>query len=295
MDKTSDKTLIIRDKRFMNTLITFKVVKDNQSTVEILDAIENGFGEFDRIVKSYTRFNEDSELSNLNRKSGEWVEVSREFVHLIAYMLNLSKETDGAFDPTIIDFLDIYGYNKNYDYSNLDNPELDKKVDLILQSRPSWKDIEIDEENRKVKLVKNQKIDLGAIGKGYAIDCAFTKIKEASRHFLIDAGGDIRSWGRNDKDEVWSVGLKKEDIDGKQSIFSMVELNNKALASSGSWARKIKQFHHLINPKTGKPENRYKTVYVMADDAITADSWATTIFVGGDKLKLPDDLSYFTV
>ncbi len=289
------KSLIIRDKRFMNTLITFKVVRDNQATVDILDAIENAFGEFDRIVKSYTRFNEDSELSNLNRKSGEWVEVSNEFIHLIAYMLNLSKESNGAFDPTIIDFLDLYGYNKNYDYSNLDNPELNKLVEELVKNRPSYKDIKIDEENRKVKLVKGQRIDLGAIGKGYAIDCAFTKLKVASNNFLIDAGGDIRSWGRNEKDNLWSVGLKSEDINGKESVFSMIELDNKALASSGSWARKIKQFHHLINPKTGLPENKYKTVYVMANDAITADSWATTIFVGGDKLKLPDDISYFTV
>ncbi len=59
---------IIQQKNFMNTVITMKVVQNDYDTVDILDAIEEGFGEFDRIVKAYTRFNENSELSNLNRQ-----------------------------------------------------------------------------------------------------------------------------------------------------------------------------------------------------------------------------------
>src|SRR5690606_16800322 len=116
------------------------------------DKIEEAFGEFDRIVKQYTRFNENSELSNLNRQSNTWVKVSEEFFWLIEYMLNLAKKTHGAFDPTIIDFLEVYGYDKNYDFSKLDKPELDNLVKKIAQERKSWKDIELKKQSRKVKL-----------------------------------------------------------------------------------------------------------------------------------------------
>lgn len=279
----------------MNTVITFKVVQDNQSTVDILDSIEKGFDQFDRIVKQYTRFNEDSELSNLNRNSGTWTKISAEFFELIVYMLNLAKETDGCFDPTIIDFLETYGYDKNYDFSKLDNPKLDGMVKDMAETRASFKDIELDKKNLKVKLVKGQRIDLGGVGKGYAIDCAYDELKQVSDNFLIDAGGDIRAKGKNEKGEVWKVALKNKNGDVIEDI-GFIELDNEAVASSGSWARKVKQFHHLINPKTGLPENKYTTVYVVAQKGIDADAWGTALFVGGEEyIKKHKELRYFTV
>lgn len=288
--------LLSRQKNFMNTVITIKVVQDTQSTVTILDAIESAFGEFDRIVKSYTRFNEDSELSNLNRNAGSFVKVSDEFLTLIKFMLDLAEKTDGSFDPTIIDFLEVYGYDKNYDFSKLNNPKLDELVQDKLNSRKSFKEIEIDEANKKVRLAKSQKIDLGGIGKGYAIDCAFEKLSSAKlKNFLIDAGGDIRASGKNEQDLFWTVGLKHKNENDEEVILGEVELKNKALACSGSWARKVKQFHHLINPRTGKPENSRKTVYVEADTGLLSDSWATAIFVGGQQVadKAPSEMKYY--
>lgn len=295
-----NKDLIIKEKKYMNTLITIKVVKDKESTVQILDGVEEAFNEFDRIVKTYTRFNENSELSNLNRNNGQWVQVSEEFFMLVKKMLDLSTQTLGAFDPTIIDFLEIYGYDKNYDFSKLENPELDIIVQTRAQTRPKWSEIELDHQNLRIKLQKGQKIDLGGIGKGYAIDCAHNKLfSNGLNNFLIDAGGDIRANGKNIKDEVWSIGLKHENESGQQIVHSMVHLDNQALACSGSWARKVKQFHHLINPLTGKPQNDFKTIYVLAQDATTADGWATALFILGKQINTVDleklNLKYYAL
>lgn len=282
----------------MRTTITFKVVQTDESTVDVLDGIEEGFNEFDRIVKKYTRFDDSSELSELNRHSGEWFKLNDEFFELVKYMLDLSKVTDGIFDPTVIDFLEVYGYDKNYDFSKLDNPDLDKLIEDTAKKRRSWKEIEVDDEKKMVKLAKGQRIDLGGVGKGYAIDCAYEKfIKHGLKNFLIDAGGDIRAKGKNDKDEYWQIALKNENSKGEVEIVGMMELKDEAIASSGSWARRVKQFHHLINPRTGKPENKLKTVYVQAPTAILADSWATALFVGGESmnLKMPEGMKYFTV
>jgi thiamine biosynthesis lipoprotein len=291
------KNLITRQKEFMKTTITFKVVQNGASTVDVLDAIEEGFGEFDRIVKKFTRFDENSELSNLNRNSGSFVQITPEFLTLIKYMLDLAEKTDGDFDPTIIDFLEIYGYDKNYDFSKLDNPELDKLVEKIRNERPSFREIEIDEKNISVKLAKGQKIDLGGIGKGYAIDCAFEKLNLVSKNFLIDAGGDIRAIGKNENDQIWTAAFRNLNKDGVIEDIGFIELNNEALASSGSWARKVKQFHHLINPKTGLPGNKYTTVYVKAPTGMISDSWATALFIGGEEKfkKLNPKLAFYTI
>lgn len=262
----------------MNTVITLTVIKTpSDSTAEITDAIEDGFGEFERIVKQYTRFQPTSELSLMNAQAGKWFEVTPEFFMLIERMLELSQATAGAFDPTVIDFLETYGYDPNYDFSKLDNPDLDQHIAKIVTDRASWRDIELDKSNLKVKLRPGQRIDLGGIGKGYAIDCAYEKLNRFG-NVLIDAGGDLRVKGRNDCDQPWQLGLVHNHNDQKVTI-GRIESDGIALASSGSWARKVKQFHHIIDPHTGQPTQTLKTAFITADDAATADSWATAVFV----------------
>lgn len=288
--------IIEQQKKFMNTIITIKVVQDEQKTVEILDAVEAAFGEFDRIVKLYTRFDEKSELSNLNRQSGKWINVSQEFIFLIEYMFDLANKTEGAFDPTIIDFLEIYGYDKNYDFSKLENSKLDRIVQKRIKERPSYKEFEMDKENLKVKLAPNQRIDLGGVGKGYAIDCAYEKLKDF-KNLLIDAGGDIRANGKNLNGENWVVDMLDQNFEGKRIVVGQLELFNESLACSGSWGRKFKQFHHLINPRNGKPENARRTVFIKAPTALESDSWATAVFIGGSNVieVMPKNFAHFVL
>lgn len=265
----------------MNTDITVHIVSEKQQTIKTKDAIESVFSEFDRIVKKFTRFNEDSELSNLNRSSGEWVIVSSEFFNLIKYMLELNKRTNGTFDPTIIDFLEVYGYNKDYDFSKLDNPSLDEMVRDIASNRAKASDIELNENELSVKLVKGQKIELGGCGKGYALDQSKDILLNLGfDNFLIDGGGDLISNGTNEKGKDWEVGLYVFE-NNEKTLKGSTKLVNEAIASSGGWARKVKQFHHLINPNSGTPENKFNTVFVRSKKAILADSLATTLFVGG--------------
>ncbi len=283
---------IERNKSFMNTVISIKVVQNEEPTYDINLAIEEAFGEFDRIVKSYTRFNENSELSNLNRNNGNFVKVTEEFFMLIEKMLDLAQKTDGCFDPTVIDFLEVYGYDKNYDFSKLDKPELNDIVKKTANSRKSYKEIKLNNETKEVCLAKGQRIDLGGIGKGYAIDCAYEKLSLKLKNFLIDAGGDIRASGNNSENQPWKIALKAS-IGGEPMNIGQMSLKDSALASSGSWARRVRQFHHIINPVSGQPViAKYSTVFVEAPTALEADGWATALFVGGSSLqeKLPDHL-----
>lgn len=97
---------------------------------------------------------------------------------------------------------------------------------------------------------------------------------------MIDAGGDLRASGKNEKGEFWKAGLKALDEKGEPKLFGYLELNNESLASSGSWARRVKQFHHIIDTKTGEPVKRdYSTVFVKAKTAMESDSWATILFI----------------
>lgn len=285
------KGIIEHQKNFMNTTITIKS-EEGKSTVGIQTAIERAFGEFDRIVSQYSRFNPKSELSTLNLQQSKWVSLSEEFFFLVEFALNLAHKTDGIFDPTVIDYLEKYGYDKDYDFSKLENKNLQSEIALLSKTRASFREIELDKKNKKIRLAKNQRIELGGIGKGYAIDCAYKILKKESNRFLIDAGGDIRAMAENDP---WEVALKtSKEGDPKNSVF----IKNEAIASSGSWARRVKNFHHLLDAKTGKPvEKDYSTVFTIAKTAMDADSWATILFCAGKefKFKLPKGIIYYFV
>lgn len=263
----------------MNTTISIKAVQTTQSTIQMQEAIHEALGEFQKVVDKFTRFNDNSELSNLNRNSGKWTKVSKELFKLIEFMLDMAKKTDGAFDPTVIDYLEEYGYDKDYNFSKLDNPKLQEKLNNLNKNRKSWAEIKLDDKRTKILLVNGQRLDLGGIGKGYAMDLA--RIKLTSRKiydFFILGGGDLIANGLNLEGKEWTAVLKSDKSD-----IGIIHLKNEALAASGSWARKVRQFHHLIDTKSGKPAERdYKTVFVKAKTAMIADAWATALFINAD-------------
>lgn len=268
---------LISDQRiFMNTKVEF-ITWTDMDREKVHEIFDQGFQQFHFVIEKFSRFKTDSELSLLNNSNGRKVKVSKELFKLIEFALNIADKTNGAFDPTIIDFLETYGYEAKYDFEKLKNKSIIKKeIQKILKTRPSYKDIKLDNKSLTVQLKRNQRIDLGSIGKGYAIDKAFKKLSPL-KNFLINAGGDIRAKGIYKDKKPWIVGLKAP----KLGQIGRLKLSNQALCCSGSWARKVKFFHHLINPKTGEPQNELKTVFVLAKTAIEADVWSTALFALG--------------
>lgn len=273
---------IVEERIFMNTRISFQVwtSTDREQTYQI---IEDAFQKFHYVVNNFSRFDPRSELSRMNDRSGEEVKISNELFYLIKRSLNLAVKTQGAFDPTIIDILEAYGYNAKYNFEKLDNPKaLAEEIRMLMKSRPSFQDILMNEKKSTIKLKPRQRIDLGGIGKGYAIDLAYEVLKPLE-NFLINAGGDLRTKGVNKEGKPWTISLA---VPGQEPIGE-VSLSDASIACSGSWARQVKFFHHLIDTRTGKPSNKSIISYIIADNAVDADTWCTALFVmGRDGLSL---------
>ncbi|MBN1915835.1 FAD:protein FMN transferase [Candidatus Dojkabacteria bacterium] len=286
MIQTVTRPRIIEQERvFMNSKLNIKVFSDAERD-EIEKKIDEAFSKFRYIVNRFTRFEETSELAKLN-DSKKAFEASKELFRLVRFSLDVAEETDGAFDPTIIDLIEAYGYKKGYDFSVLEDPEkIRKEIDTLVKDRPNFRDIKLNEKASTITLAKNQRIDLGGIGKGYAMDLA-RKVLLPLKNFLINAGGDIYAHGVNKENKPWTAGLLFVDEKGKSEVIRKMNLKNQALASSGSWARKVKYFHHLLNPKTGKPCSKILQSFVVAKSAILADAYSTALFVAGrDGIKL---------
>jgi thiamine biosynthesis lipoprotein len=264
----------------MNTTVEF-TANTNISRDKVYTIFDKAFQQFHFVIERLSRFDSKSELSKLNQSAGKKCSVSRELFELIKFALDLARKTNGYFDPTIIDFLESYGYNKQYDFSRLNKPKLVKKeIQKLLKSRPSFNDIKLDKNTKTVTLKKGQRIDLGSIGKGYAIDLAYKKLLPL-KNFAINAGGDIRVKGVNRDQKPWKISLNAPTM----KLLGYIKLEDRAICCSGSWARKVKSFHHLINPKKGTPTNDLNVVFVIANTAMEADAWSTALYILGNKAE----------
>lgn len=270
----------------MSTIIEITVISD-KGTVVANDMIERAFSNFNRVVNKFSRFKADSELSLLNNsRKGVPFKVSDELFFLIDFAFNLSAKSKGAFDPTIIDLLELYGYSLKNNFSNLEKPGIYKEIKELALRRHKPNEVKLSESDHSVTLLSGQRIDLGGIGKGYAIDLAS---KELGESYLINAGGDIRAGGQNKDGRPWLISLAAEPLPNKTNIpfrqaeYGKMELNNQALAASGRFFRRKSFFHHLLDPRTGLPVNYTHQVFVRASSALLADGWATALFITGSE------------
>lgn len=269
------------EKVFMNTVITITVLS-NLGTIPTREKIQNAFEKFDYVVKKYSRFDETSELNRINREAVKTTSVDQETFDLLKKVLDLALFSDGLYDPTIIDLLEAYGYSAKKDFSKLDNEQkTSSEVKSLLKSRPSFKAIKLDAKDMTVTFAPKQRIDFGSIGKGYAVELAANVLKKDFSNFLINAGGDVYAQGMNQEDKNWSVGLSMPE--NKDEIFGTINLQNAALCCSGSWAIKFKNFHHLINPKSGKPQDIVDLAFVYNQSPTSADVYATMLYLMGSE------------
>ncbi len=150
---------------------------------------------------------------------------------------------------------------------------------MLLKNRADYKDVKLNKAESSIQLASKQKIDLGNIGKGYAIDLATKTLSKKLTSFYINAGGDVYASGLNESSSPWNIGLSIPEK--ATSIFGSIKLENMSLAGSGSWAIKYKDFHHLLNPKTGKPVKDISQSFVIHKSAMMADGLATLLFLTG--------------
>lgn len=284
--------MIFTDERvFMNTIIRIQVVSD-KGTVFTRELIAKAFECFDEVVEKYSRFNRQSELSALNAAAGSAHSVSENLFGMVAQALEVAEITDGAYDPTVIDLLEAYGYDAKADFSRLDQPELYAEIQNLSKNRPSFREIELNRAKKTIKLAPKQRLDLGSVGKGFAIDLAYNVLDGNDFDgFLINAGGDVRAYGCNKEGLPWKLLLYRSQLPNSRltqdNCLGVIPLINKSLAGSGGWARRVGSFHHLLNPKDGLPINTVSQTYVIANTATESDIWATALFCRG-KALLPE-------
>jgi thiamine biosynthesis lipoprotein len=236
------------------------------------------FNEIKRIESLLSKYNPDSQVSRLN-KFGK-LNASPDTFYIIKRAKEFWRLSDGAFDITVGPLMDLWGFSdKKYRLPK----EEEIKNTLVLIGTDK---IILHDDNNMIEFsLSGIKIDLGAIAKGYAVDCAVKKLKEFGiKSCLINAGGQV--YGRGDKfGKPWHIAIKDPR---SKDFMGYLELKNKSVATSGDYEQYFIQdnlrYTHILNPKTGYPaDSRVISVTVIAPDGLTADALSTAIFVLGKE------------
>ncbi len=263
----------------MGTLAEITVVtKDKESAY---GAIDFAFAEIKRIEQLMSRYDPESALSRLNQRAGEeFVETDKELLYLITKSIRLSKLSKGAFDVTVAPLIEAYGFDKTIEGNFVlpSREEIGRGLNLVGSDK-----IIIDENNRVRFSLSGMKLDIGGIAKGYAVDRAIEILKQRGiDKALVNLGGNIFALGSPRKGG-WQIGMQHPEI--KDRIWAKIELNNKAVATSGNYERFFtaqgERYGHIISPKTGLPVGTVLGATIIASSALEADGLSTAVFVLG--------------
>ncbi len=260
-----------------------------QDANDILAKIRIFLGDFEA---RFSRFLPDSELTRVNKKAGEWTIVSDEFIRLAKQAQIMQRETDGLYNPLLLAQLQAAGYLKSWTGSPRANavtaPDFSNRVlsDTLQAS--------FELRQNSIRIPATSALDFGGIGKGYALDC-IAEIIEANgcTNYWISLGGDILSSGTQELELPWLVELGAlheggSDTDDVPILSPMYEMphERRAIATSSILKRQGKDWHHLIDPRTGKPANTsVLSAVVIANSGVTADVMAKCLIIASKEVK----------
>lgn len=272
-----------KDTILMGSTFNFSAVNDHKDSAEL--AISAALQEVIRIESMISSWDENSETALINKHAGTRpVKVSEELFYLINRSKKISRVSGGFFDISFESIKKVWDFESKLTKVPSDSL-LQESVRLI-----NYENIILDASEKTVFLKKKgMKIGFGAIGKGYAANRAKRIMLEMGINSgVVNAGGDLTAWGVRPDGSDWKVGIA--DPNDKHNVMSWLVAKDVSIVTSGSYEKFItingEEYCHIINPKTGWPVKRVKSVTIIAEDAEIADALATTVFVLGHDLGL---------
>ncbi|PKP44960.1 MAG: thiamine biosynthesis protein ApbE [Bacteroidetes bacterium HGW-Bacteroidetes-12] len=246
------------------------------------NSIDSCIKEIQRIEDLISSWKPTTQTSLINDNAGiQPVKVDRELIGLILRSKKISELTGGAFDISFASVTNLWKFDGTQNTLPTEE-ELAKSVAKI-----NYKNIIVDEQNQTVFLKeKGMKIGFGAIGKGYAANMGRKKMIELGiKDGIVNASGDLITWGKMENNSDWSIGIENPKETGK--VMGWLVISNMAVVTSGNYEKFFmfegKKYSHIINPTTGWPATGSKSVTIICADAEIADALATSVFILGPE------------
>jgi len=242
----------------------------DESRIHAKNVVNQLAGEVARLEKKYSRFREDSFLSEINFSAGNklGLAIDEETQSLFDHALNCFEQSDGLFDITAGALNEIWSFKKARVPSQT---QIDATRAHVGFNKISCKDSHIH-------LPRDMQIDFGGIVKEYAADSVARLARSLGvEHGLVNLGGDFSIIGSQPDNRPWAISISSPISDN--GVMAKIELNDGGLASSGDYERFFvhegERYSHILNPMTGWPSNGLRAISVAANLCSVAGSVAT--------------------
>ncbi|MBN9643972.1 FAD:protein FMN transferase [Corynebacterium mendelii] len=244
------------------------------------DAVADSRHWLDEFVREFSRWDDDSEVSKLSRTGGQ-LRIPGYAKDMFRLYRDVHNATGG--DVSVLTGSSLASLGFTGDYTGSTNRLEDFAREDVATSVPAPTNDDFLAHLPVLAVRPGELIDIGAAGKGLAVDQVFNIVNDTIAStgkdtVLVDGSGDMKVRGG-----PITVGL--EDPRNTTMIIGSIELRDKALAASSPARRRHGRWHHIISAITGEPVDHIQGVWTIADDCMTADMMATALFFG-----LPQDL-----
>ncbi|MBI4209752.1 MAG: FAD:protein FMN transferase [Deltaproteobacteria bacterium] len=270
---------VSRAQYLMGTICEITVITERIGKAEM--AISKAFQEIldlDRMMSSYRS---DSELSRVNAQAATSpVSTSPRLFEALSYSSHYAILTQNAFDPAVEPLIQLW------DFRGEGRVPTKQGVQEALQ-KVGFEKIVLDDDSHTVFFRENGVgIDLGGIGKGYALDRAALYLKkEGFPNALLNFGGEILVLGHGPEGEDWKMEVADPQDRTQGVVFFYA--TDVAISTSGNSERFIevdgKRYGHILDPRSGYPVKFNGSVTVIGPSATDADALSTALFVMGEK------------
>jgi len=278
----------------------FEILLSGPDRAQLRAVAEEALDEIFRLDQRWSRFREDSELSDLNRRAAtEPVRTSADLMELLIRACELWEATGGAFDPGLGNLMPHCGFRRETATRPAGERDLSDALAVA-----GMRHIELHPLRREVRFRRpGPQLDLGAIGKGYALDVAAEVVcQEGVDSGLIHAGTSSVVAIGPPRGEAWKIGVPTVEAarhgwtvadymqePRRKALLAQVELKDSALGVSAPWGQATchdgRHLGHILDPRTGRPVEAVLLAAVLAPRATDADALATALVVGGAALQ----------
>jgi FAD:protein FMN transferase len=237
-----------------------------------------------RIDRGMSGYRPDSEIEKFNASSTtDWFEVAPEVAEVVSIALEVSAQSNGAFDVTVAPLVGAWGFGSGEEPATL---PLDATL-ATLRERVGYDKLHVRRDTPALrKDIPDLSVDLNGIAPGFAVDRLAERLRSMQiENFMIDIGGEVRTHGRNARGEAWRIAVERP-TDSTPTPYAIVQLDDMAVTTSGEYrqyyVRDGRRYSHTIDPRTGRPvEHDLASVVVIGATAAHIDAWATAYNVLG--------------
>lgn len=245
-------------------------------------AAEEAAEEVRRIDRMLSNYMPNSDLSQVNRDAAQGpVRTVPELLDLLNACTAYSQASDGAFDITVGPLMKVWGFYKG-------SGRFPHRAEIRgALARTGYRNLQLDSANRTIKFARQGvEIDLGGIGKGYAVDRMVEIIRKngVASALVSAAGSSIYALGAPPSEpRGWKVSIK--DPKNRSLTIQDVLLKDESMSTSGNYEKFFfaqgRMWSHIMDPRTGYPAQGVLSVSVIAPKTLDSEAWTKPFYING--------------